>query len=425
MSGKSYALLDLWISNRRPSRQVESFFFIDTPYPFIFKCAVVLLNVAIFSLFQEDRKKLSSYLRRFLLFMLSFFYALQFHVPFAVPEDCDFFNQTDLPLREWPSAAIYHLGEGPRELNLIGSSTRRESTYFAFESNGLVKTGRICFLRRPAIQNLGFLERYKSWLRREAETSLGLEAKWILAMVLGEKRGIPQEEKQIFIETGTVHLLVVSGLHVGIVGILFSFIIFLPIRFLYYIRALQPSTYTFLYLLHLIFAALLVLSFAWLTGFSISTQRAALLFLGHILFKIFWPSIIFRNRVFIILFIQTLLLPEGFVCDGMILSWGSYLLVAANGQRKYSTLGQCLFQLLCLQLSLCILVTGITGQASLSGIFINPPLILMFSVLLPLCALQVFILGPLDLFPLASLYILKALSGFRRFLLRAMKPSGN
>ncbi len=232
----------------------------------------------------------------------------------------------------------------------------------------------------------------------------------------GRKKGIPQEEKQIFIETGTVHLLVVSGLHVGIIGILFSFILFLPIRLLYYLRALQPSTYTLLYLLHLLFAALLVLSFAWLTGFSISTQRAALLFLGHILFKIFWPGLIFRYRVFTILFVQTLLLPEGFVCDGMILSWGSYLLVAANGQRKCSSLSRRFCQLLGLQLSLCLLVAGITGQASLSGIFINPPLILMFSVLLPLCAMQMFILGPFEIFPLASLCILKALSGFRRFL---------
>ena len=85
------------------------------------------------------------------------------------------------------------------------------------------------------------------------------------ALVLGDKSGLDLELKQTFTDTGTMHVLAVSGLHVGIVYLLTSHLL----NFLF-LRKLK--------LLRTILGLLIVWSFALVSGLSPSVCRACFMF---------------------------------------------------------------------------------------------------------------------------------------------------
>ena len=105
----------------------------------------------------------------------------------------------------------------------------------------------------------------------ESEAERGV----LIALALGERRDISPAQWRLFFNTGTNHLVAISGLHVGLVaGLVFMLIRWgwgwLPQRWGNYIAAPRVAA------LGAIFAALL---YAALAGFSIPTQRALLMLL--------------------------------------------------------------------------------------------------------------------------------------------------
>ncbi len=87
----------------------------------------------------------------------------------------------------------------------------------------------------------------------------------LLALLTGDKSKLTRNDKLLFSESGTSHLLAVSGLHVGI---LLSFVLLL-LRVGYYFRLKKNLVYAF--------AILTIWSFAFFTGASASVLRAALM----------------------------------------------------------------------------------------------------------------------------------------------------
>lgn len=83
------------------------------------------------------------------------------------------------------------------------------------------------------------------------------------AMILGERADIPKHINNLFSQTGTAHILAISGLHVGIVAGLF--LIFLKIL------SLPRKCYFGL-------AAILLIAYAVLTGLRPSVVRATIIF---------------------------------------------------------------------------------------------------------------------------------------------------
>lgn len=77
---------------------------------------------------------------------------------------------------------------------------------------------------------MGKIDRFRQFLQRIGRISLDpKEAGYLEALVLGKGEGIPQSDWDLFRATGTVHLLVVSGLQVGIIGfVLYSVLSFVP-----------------------------------------------------------------------------------------------------------------------------------------------------------------------------------------------------
>lgn len=86
------------------------------------------------------------------------------------------------------------------------------------------------------------------------------------ALLLGIRSDIQQETQQNYIDAGIIHILAISGLHIGIITIIFSYIL----NFL-----IQNKKYNWLKISILI---LIIWCYAFLTGLSASVVRAATMF---------------------------------------------------------------------------------------------------------------------------------------------------
>lgn len=86
------------------------------------------------------------------------------------------------------------------------------------------------------------------------------------ALTLGYKRGLDPEIKQIFSSAGAMHVLAVSGLHVGIVYVVLFFL-------LGFLRKNRAGRVVFV-----LFIILALWSFAFIAGLSPSVKRAATMF---------------------------------------------------------------------------------------------------------------------------------------------------
>lgn len=92
------------------------------------------------------------------------------------------------------------------------------------------------------------------------------ETEILSALTLGYKRGLDPETKQVFSSSGAMHILAVSGLHVGIIYAVFSW-------FFGFLRKRKYGKYLFILL------SLFVLwTYAFITGLSPSVLRAATMF---------------------------------------------------------------------------------------------------------------------------------------------------
>lgn len=84
------------------------------------------------------------------------------------------------------------------------------------------------------------------------------------ALVLGERKGIDRELNEKFIRSGAIHLLAVSGLHVGIVFLFLNYILS------FFLKPAHP--------LRVIIIVLILFFYAFITGFSPSVTRAVVMF---------------------------------------------------------------------------------------------------------------------------------------------------
>jgi competence protein ComEC len=127
-------------------------------------------------------------------------------------------------------------------------------------------------------------EAYPWWERlrggiRERLRSLDPAGRAIfLAMLLGDQGEITQPMRQNFARTGTSHLLVINGLHLGMVAAVTYFLSFWLLRrfswLLLLVNVVKIAT---------LLAAIPVVFYAWVAGGSPSTQRAEVMVLAYLL----------------------------------------------------------------------------------------------------------------------------------------------
>jgi len=100
-----------------------------------------------------------------------------------------------------------------------------------------------------------------------------VESSLLRAMLLGERQDIPRPINDIFVKTGTIHILAISGLHIGIIA-------FLILIFLKVMRIPRKPRY--------IATMLFLIMYVFITGGRVSVIRAtimAIVFLGGFLFE--------------------------------------------------------------------------------------------------------------------------------------------
>ncbi|WP_338483280.1 DNA internalization-related competence protein ComEC/Rec2 [Pseudomonas trivialis] len=187
-------------------------------------------------------------------------------------------------------------------------------------ATGTVKDGERLTLARNA---------WRDTLRQRLMTvdAQGREA-GLAALVLGDGSGLADEDWQVLQDTGTVHLLVISGQHIGLLAGLIYGLIALLARY-----GCWPATWPWLpWACGLAFVA--ALGYGLLAGFGVPVQRACvmvgLVLLWRLRFRhlgAWWPLLLALNGVLV-------LEPLASLQPGFWLSFGAVaVLILAFGGR--------------------------------------------------------------------------------------------
>jgi len=138
---------------------------------------------------------------------------------------------------------------------------------------GYVKNGRL--IEKIGAEKGGaaeYVERARGRIRNFIDGSGLRNGELIKAVVIAESHGMDPEIREAFVRTGTIHILVIAGLHVGFVA-LFSYSVFLFL--------LKRSERVMLAVNVKKLAALLtvipVVAYGLLAGFPVSTKRAIIM----------------------------------------------------------------------------------------------------------------------------------------------------
>jgi competence protein ComEC len=153
----------------------------------------------------------------------------------------------------------------------------------------------------------------------EGDTSLSNTAKQLLvALTIGDKRGLSGQIWQKFRATGTIHLLIISGLHIGMAAAVGMFVGSLLGRCLVLVGFNCTSVQ-----IGAVFALTFATVYALMAGFSLPTQRALIMlsvFLAAVLWKRSlrpWPAFIWAITI------QAVVDPLAALSAGFCLSYGA------------------------------------------------------------------------------------------------------
>ncbi|HFD33384.1 MAG TPA: DNA internalization-related competence protein ComEC/Rec2 [Gammaproteobacteria bacterium] len=143
----------------------------------------------------------------------------------------------------------------------------------------------------------------------------------VLALTLGDKTEISDQQWQVFRATGTNHLVAISGLHIGLVAAAVFFVCGTIVR-----RIPRLLIYAPYYKVAAIAAMLAAGFYAMLAGFAIPTQRALVMICVVMVFMLFNrrlnPRMILSSALFVVLLID----PFSALSAGF---WLSFVAVAA------------------------------------------------------------------------------------------------
>ena len=180
---------------------------------------------------------------------------------------------------------------------------------FAFDYQSYMRNKGILlqasFIQKPIL--VGRSSSFKYWMNKTRSKCRSLLRKLMTgdneyelasALVLGYKKDLNSELKNAFADTGSMHILAVSGLHVGVVYMLIMFLF----------RSLLPST-TFWRITRSFLVLLGLWFFVYLVGAPISAGRAALMFtlfeIGNLTSRGHYPINTLAVAAFILLLINS------------------------------------------------------------------------------------------------------------------------
>ncbi len=121
---------------------------------------------------------------------------------------------------------------------------------------------------------MAWLQQGRLWLKQRLQVATNnlQHSGLILALSIGDRSAIGQQQWQRFIDTGTNHLLAISGLHISLVGAFAGVVAAVLWRISSILKVFSRMPFI------LICSAVSALCYAALAGFSVPTQRALLMF---------------------------------------------------------------------------------------------------------------------------------------------------
>jgi competence protein ComEC len=212
----------------------------------------------------------------------------------------------------------------PRGLqNPVGFDLQRRLFIQEIGAKGYVRAGSV---NQPIEIDAGSyrVDRIRQWIATQIDqhTAQPIAAALLKALAVGDKRGIDLAAWQVFSQTGTNHLMAISGLHVGIVaGWLWYVGAWLwrrSERLCLRIPALKAGA---------ILALIGALVYAALAGFSLPTQRALLMLSVSLGAVIFGYQVQFGRSLLLALFLVVLLDPFAPLRLGFWLSFAAVAVI--------------------------------------------------------------------------------------------------
>ncbi|MBK9272029.1 MAG: ComEC/Rec2 family competence protein [Saprospiraceae bacterium] len=118
----------------------------------------------------------------------------------------------------------------------------------------------IDLLAMAYLSKIRIKEKFEIWIKDPEISAV------MIALLLGDKSQVDQKVKMQFMNTGTAHILAVSGMHLGIIYSIGKFILMFPVRWFPMYRNILPFAHLFN-----------IWAFTAITGFSASVVRAAVM----------------------------------------------------------------------------------------------------------------------------------------------------
>lgn len=197
----------------------------------------------------------------------------------------------------------------------------------------------------------------------------------IQALAIGYRGNITDADRQLLQQTGTAHLIAISGLHIGIIAGVFYALGLGLWTVWFYLTGIQRKQFA----LGISFTAALIYSL--LAGFDLPAQRAMLML--SVLFVSLWSRTPFNllNTIFTTLLLVLVFSPLAVLSESLWLSFSALLIIAVGAfllptepsRIKKLIVIQVLFSLLFIPVS--ILIFGQVHMASLMANLVAVPLI--------------------------------------------------
>ncbi|MFA6409000.1 MAG: DNA internalization-related competence protein ComEC/Rec2 [Gammaproteobacteria bacterium] len=165
------------------------------------------------------------------------------------------------------------------------------------------------------------LRQYLSWRIKNSLPNSHFNA-FISALTVGDQSGITQSDWQVLRRTGTIHFLIIAGLHIGFVAAFLFFIIRLLWRFFPRLCLIIPSPKA-----AAIFALAGAVFYSALAGFSTPTKRAIFMLIFFFLGKLTDRNFSVWSSFLVGLFIVTLINPLASLSSGFWLSFVAVFLI--------------------------------------------------------------------------------------------------
>ena len=170
--------------------------------------------------------------------------------------------------------------------------------------------------------------RFRANLAKEIKRELPSNSQFsglILGLGLGIRDDITTEQWQVLQNTGTSHLLAISGLHIGIAAIFGFYLGKLLYLFLVKVRVLKKNTRPIPLYLALSISMLCACFYAAMAGFSVSTQRACIMLISLTICSLSARKFKASSILSIALIAVLLIDPKAILSAG---TWFSFLAVA-------------------------------------------------------------------------------------------------